>query len=83
MINSWQSFMSAVAIMREAQKTYFRTRSSGDLAAAKRLETEVDEAIKNHTAKTKPGQTELSFDQTPAGSRPGLPYSRFCRMAAK
>jgi hypothetical protein len=39
-------FVELVAAMRAAQKEYFRTRTPSSLAEAKRLEREVDAALK-------------------------------------
>lgn len=39
-------FVRLVADMRNAQRRYFRTRSTADLDHSKRLEKRVDEAIK-------------------------------------
>lgn len=41
-------FARLVADMREAQREYFRTRSSTALDRSKRLERQVDQAIKDH-----------------------------------
>jgi hypothetical protein len=40
-------FADLVAKMRWAQKIYFSTRAYGDLMASKKLEGEVDEALKD------------------------------------
>jgi hypothetical protein len=39
-------FVDLVARMRVAQRTYFLTRAHGDLMASKKLEGEVDAALK-------------------------------------
>lgn len=41
-----KEFFSLVEKMREAQKEYFRCRSSSELSKSKRLEKEVDDEIK-------------------------------------
>lgn len=41
-----QEFTDLVARMRAAQKAYFRTRSYSDLDESKRLEREVDNALR-------------------------------------
>ena len=41
-----KAFARDVANMRKAQKTYFRTRATGALQEAKRLESQVDETVK-------------------------------------
>ncbi len=41
-----EELASLVKEMRDAQRTYFRTRSGDALAEAKRLEKAVDEAVK-------------------------------------
>jgi hypothetical protein len=38
-------FVSLVKDMRQAQKTYFKTRRLDDLAASKKLEAAVDKAV--------------------------------------
>lgn len=40
------AFVTLVADLRKAQRDYFRTRTADDLAAAKRLERAVDDAVK-------------------------------------
>ena len=42
-----QQFIDLVCRMRSAQKQYFRTRSYGDLDESKKLEREVDQALRN------------------------------------
>ena len=39
------TFFNAVEAMREAQKSYFKTRNSDDLKRSKELERKVDEMI--------------------------------------
>ncbi len=41
-----EQFFNAVASMREAQRTYFRTRSSSSLRESKALERAIDAEIK-------------------------------------
>jgi hypothetical protein len=50
MISSWGEFLSAVERMRQGQKVYFLTRSPSALAAAKKLEAEVDACIEQRRA---------------------------------
>lgn len=40
-----KTFFDLTARMREAQKLYFKTRSSSALKASKKLETQIDEEI--------------------------------------
>lgn len=42
-----QQFIDLVCKMRSAQKQYFRTRSYGDLDESKKLEREVDQALRD------------------------------------
>lgn len=42
-----QQFINLVCRMRSAQKQYFRTRSYGDLDENKKLEREVDQALRD------------------------------------
>ena len=42
-----RQFFDLVRGMREAQKTYFRTRATSALTESRRLEKAVDEEIKN------------------------------------
>ncbi len=42
-----RQFFDLVRSMREAQKTYFRTRATSALNESKRLEKAVDDEIKN------------------------------------
>lgn len=42
----WSEFINLVANMRDAQKDYFRTRSSEALADSKLLEHQVDEIVR-------------------------------------
>lgn len=42
-----QQFIDLVCRMRTAQKAYFRTRSYGDLDESKKLEREVDQALRD------------------------------------
>ena len=44
---SFQQFINLVCRMRSAQKQYFRTRSFGDLDESKKLEREVDQALRD------------------------------------
>lgn len=44
-----QQFIDLVCRMRSAQKQYFRTRSYGDLDESKKLEREVDQALREIT----------------------------------
>ena len=46
MVKTVGEFVSMVSKMREAQRNYFRTRSSGALNEAKVFESQVDDAIK-------------------------------------
>lgn len=41
-----RQFFNLVSRLREAQKRYFKTRSSADLQSSKQLEKEVDEEIR-------------------------------------
>lgn len=42
-----QQFIDLVCRMRSAQKQYFRTRSYDDLEESKKLEREVDQALRD------------------------------------
>lgn len=42
-----QQFIDLVCRMRSAQKQYFRTRTLADLDESKKLEREVDNALRN------------------------------------
>lgn len=42
-----KQFIDLVCRMRTAQKAYFRTRSYGDLDESKKLEQEVDKALRD------------------------------------
>lgn len=42
-----QQFINLVCMMRSAQKQYFRTRSYGDLEESKKLEREIDQALRD------------------------------------
>ena len=53
-------FCELVKQMREAQKRYFRTRDANDLNESKRLEREVDKAIKDYVESKLGG---LLFDE--------------------
>lgn len=44
---STQQFIDLVCRMRSAQKQYFRTRSYADLDESKKLEREVDQALRD------------------------------------
>jgi len=46
MDKDFENFTRLVRAMRDAQKTYFRTRTGDALKEAKRLEAEVDRALK-------------------------------------
>lgn len=45
-----QQFIDLVCRMRSAQKQYFRTRSYADLDESKKLEREVDQALRDFSA---------------------------------
>ena len=56
-----RTFFEKVALMREAQKDYFRTRSRDALRKSKALESEIDHEIERvramgHTAPAQPQQ---------------------------
>lgn len=59
-----KEFFNLVMRMREAQKEYFKTRSSLDLRQAKTLEKEIDAEIErvNALAPSKDAQTAM-FDK--------------------
>ena len=42
-----QKFIDLVCRMRSAQKQYFRTRSYADLEESKKLEREIDQALRD------------------------------------
>jgi hypothetical protein len=46
-----EEFAKLVAEMRSAQKEYFRTRSTSSLETSKRLEKQVDQALKETAGK--------------------------------
>lgn len=59
-----RAFFEKVALMREAQKEYFRTRSHEVLRKSKALESDIDREIERvramgHTAPTQPQQPNL------------------------
>lgn len=59
-----RTFFEKVALMREAQKEYFRTKSRDALRKSKALEAEIDREIERvramgHTAPAQPQQTSL------------------------
>ena len=54
-----REFYATVVKMREAQKKYFKSRSSFDLEAAKRYEKLVDAEIKRLEELTEPKQPTL------------------------
>ena len=45
-VNTWQDYFNLTKQMREMQKKYFKTRNYTVLEESKRLENEVDRAIK-------------------------------------
>ena len=59
MIKTVDEFINLVESMRDAQRSYFRTRSSDNLNTSKKLEKQVDEAIagwkKRQEEKAQPG----------------------------
>jgi hypothetical protein len=55
-----EQFRKLVAVMRHAQKEYFRTRSTTALEESKRLEKSVDRELSNN------GQRQM-FDHEEAG----------------
>lgn len=59
-------FFEKVALMREAQKEYFRTRSHDALRKSKALETEIDAEIKRvrDLGYTEPQQPNLFSSTT-------------------
>lgn len=59
---STQQFIDLVCRMRTAQKAYFRTRSYGDLEESKKLEQEVDKALREFTNPY--GHLALPFDES-------------------
>lgn len=57
-----KEFFDKVVQMREAQKKYFRMRTSTDLAASKKLEKEIDaeiERVQNIMKPKEPTQADL------------------------
>jgi hypothetical protein len=50
MIASWKDFLVAVEEMRQCQKTYFLTKTSASLIAAKKREAVVDACIEKKYA---------------------------------
>ena len=59
-----RTFFEKVALMREAQKDYFRTKSRDALRKSKALEAEIDHEIERvramgHTAQQKPKERNL------------------------
>lgn len=59
-----RTFFEKVALMREAQKEYFRTRSNGALRKSKALEADIDREIERvramgHAAPAQPKQPDL------------------------
>lgn len=59
-----RTFFEKVALMREAQKDYFRTRSRDVLRKSKALESDIDREIERvramgHTAPAQPQQPSL------------------------
>ena len=51
-----RTFFEKVALMREAQKDYFRTRSRDALRKSKALETEIDHEIERVRAMGSPAE---------------------------
>ncbi len=49
---SYAEFVQLVRQMREAQRAYFKSRLVGDLQISKRLERQVDEAVKRFMGET-------------------------------
>lgn len=61
MMNEKEFFLT-VKKMREAQKAYFKSRLQGDLVNAKKLESEVDLALRDGLQdESKPKETQASF----------------------
>lgn len=58
---SWEMFVNTVKAMREAQKSYFKTKSYGSLMRAKELEKEVDSRIKGLLVVAEEEQPTLEF----------------------
>ena len=59
-------FFELVVQMRDAQKKYFRERTGSSLAAAKKLEQQVDQAISDRKQAGVPkGGVQLSFGSVP------------------
>lgn len=56
------TFINLVRAMREAQKGYFRKRDQNAMLEARRMEAEVDKAIRLHDAKYR---RENPVDETP------------------
>ena len=57
-------FIDLVCKMRAAQKAYFRTRSYEDLDRSKKLEREIDQALRNFSE----DDNQLSLFAAPASS---------------
>ena len=57
-------FADMVQKMREAQKSYFRTRLQRDLALSKELEKKVDDALAERAEARRPRQPELFEGET-------------------
>lgn len=67
-------FVQLVAKMREAQKAYFRGRTSMDLQRSKKLEREVDAELSHYTFANGQAVAQPSlFDEQPA-QRPAKPF---------
>ncbi len=57
-----KEFFLTVKKMRDAQKLYFRSRLPGDLVTAKKLESQVDLALRDGLQDDrKPTETQASF----------------------
>lgn len=55
-------FFETVKRMRDAQKAYFKSRLPGDLVTAKKLESQVDLALRDGLQDDlKPTETQVSF----------------------
>jgi hypothetical protein len=59
MIDTWESFFTAVEAMRTEQKRFFATKSPFALKEAKAIELEVDRFIKDRREKEASKQPEL------------------------
>ena len=57
-------FADMVQKMREAQKSYFKTRLQRDLALSKNLEKKVDDALAERAKARRPRQRELFEGET-------------------